>query len=294
MALPGVRVVWRVAIAAVFAGVGCGCEREQPSSRPAPPADVPRVGAGPVSRDPVVPPSQSSTPALLPPLGSETDLVELRVSEAGSGIVSVPRNSLRPRPLVVVIHGEPSSSEQQCASWRRIVGPNLFVLCLRAATLAELSKAHLYYFEVDRREDGVRRALVALKAKYGAYLAPGPVVLVGTKEGAPVAAAIARQEPSFFSRLVLVHGGYERWSPTYGATYAARGGRRLLLVWDPSRPPSEVERAVQLARHSRIEARSMALDLSGGTFEGRSVEQLAPEFRWLVGGDSRFLEQESG
>ena len=53
-------------------------------------------------------------------------------------------------------------------------------------------------------ERELRAALRSLKQRFERYVAKGPVLLAGFGAGADHAAFLARQEPTFFSRVALL------------------------------------------------------------------------------------------
>jgi pimeloyl-ACP methyl ester carboxylesterase len=133
----------------------------------------------------------------------------------------------------------------------------------------------------------LRAALAALKARYPTHVAPSPILLIGYGEGAALAADLARQEPSFFSRVALVNGNPAAFSPTAAKIFAEHGGKRVLFFCSNDRcQDSGVERALLLTRAGAL-AKSVRASV-GPYLDGRFTEALTPDVRWLLEDDARF------
>jgi predicted esterase len=75
-----------------------------------------------------------SPPApVLPPLAAASPSTSLPLTGFGASVVSVPAGVTRPVPVVVAVLGIGDSPEEQCSTWRDIVGARAFVLCPRGS-----------------------------------------------------------------------------------------------------------------------------------------------------------------
>jgi pimeloyl-ACP methyl ester carboxylesterase len=133
----------------------------------------------------------------------------------------------------------------------------------------------------------LRAGLAALKARYGAHVAPSPVLLIGYAEGAAVAADLARQEPAFFARVALVNGNPARLTPSAAKIFAERGGKRMLFFCtDDECDANGVQRALLLSRVG-VAAQSVKADV-GPYLDQRFSDALRKQVPWLVEGDPRW------
>jgi len=226
-------------------------------------------------------PAGSSKPRLAP-LAASGWLVDLELPGFGKAALAVPLGATGPRPIVIALHGSADRPEWVCGAFRSIAGPAPFVLCPRGVERSDFSAPDLRYSfgppETTARE--LRAALTELKRKFGAYVAPGPVVFAGFEIGADQAAWIARQEPAFFARVVLVAPDKDTWPSSLAATFGREGGQRALFVCgSPCR--AEFELKAELTRHGGAEARTLFLGDRVATLDSATVKLLAGAWAWL-------------
>ncbi|HEV8245263.1 MAG TPA: hypothetical protein VGP93_05825, partial [Polyangiaceae bacterium] len=130
-----------------------------------------------------------------------------------------------------------------------------------------------------------------VKQRFGEYVAKGPVVLAGFGEGADEAALLARQEPAFFSRLVLVEGGQTLWSATAAGIFKAGGGERVLFVCSSSACREGGEQKAKITRTLDIPTELLFAGDLAGVFDGRVAKALSAKYSWLMSKDTRPLPQ---
>jgi hypothetical protein len=207
-----------------------------------------------------VPTSSAAPAARLAPLGAKSWLVELEVPGFASAELAVPVGATGPRPIVIALHGVADRPEWACGAYRGIVGGKPFVLCPRGVKRKDLSAAEDRYTfgSADDTSRELRAALTALKSEYGAYVAAGPVILAGFELGADHAAQIAFQEPSFFSRLVLVAASKEAWPSSAASLFGRQGGELVLFASGAARQ-SDASWQAALTRRGGAEARAIPL-----------------------------------
>lgn len=188
---------------------------------------------------------------------------ELVLADGARATLSVPRSTRRPRPIVVWLE-EARDSDPSCGTFESAWRENAFVLCVPIAP------------HVEPTAERLRSALQVTKAKFGDHVAKGSVVLGGAREAAELATVIARQEPAFFKRLILVEG-QTLWSSSLFAVFKRGGGERVLFVCE-SAACREAER--QLSTVSRSVGVDVAVEGGAGWLLRRRA--------WLEAGDLRF------
>lgn len=240
------------------------------------------------------PPAASATPAkpALPPLSAEGWLVALPVPGFGSASVAVPLGAIEPRPLVIALHGGADRPEWQCGTWVGIARSRPFVLCPRGVPTADPPGAARYGWDsTDKTLAELRAALKALKARFGAHVAPGPVVLAGFSTGTRAAVELARQEASFFSRLVLVAPEDDLVTPGLAGVFRRGGGRSVLLVCSDASCKSAAQRYALFLRGAGAATKLLELPQYGRVLDARVASAIAAEYAWLVEGDARFVPE---
>ncbi len=103
------------------------------------------------------------------------------------------------------------------------------MLCpaLRAAPIGDASISAQSCSSVECLADEIREALLALRKRFGRYVARKEVVLAGFDDGASRAVPIALQNPAVFPVLWLVSGGLSQWATALSTNYVERGGKLL-------------------------------------------------------------------
>lgn len=220
----------------------------------------------------------------LAPLVAPSWREQLAVEGFGPATVALPLGATTPRPLVIVLHGGRDKAEWQCGSFRGVLGARSFVLCPQGQAAGE---GRYGWGSFDESAAELRAGLAALKARYGLHLAKGSVALVGYAEGAGIAAELARQEPSFFSRVALVNGDPAAFSPTATKIFAERGGKRVLFFCTSTDCDNRgTERALLLTRLN-LQAKSVRREV-GPYLDQRFTDALKGDIPWLFEGDTRF------
>lgn len=215
---------WRRALRHCATLVGCvvACRGPQPSpsgaastaparslsaAQPSLATPAPSTSVG--ENDPV-PAAASKLPRLI----EARNFVTLPVSGFRDAVVSVPSDGSEPRALVLALHGNFDRPEWQCEVWRRITRGEQWVLCPRGIPRRDVPK------ELDRWEWGslastkaeLVAAIAALRERYAAHVAPGPVVFTGFSLGAILGARLLSDPELDIGAAVLVEGGYQGWS----------------------------------------------------------------------------------
>lgn len=222
----------------------------------------------------------------LAPLTSPSWSMQLEVKGFGPASLALPLGATGPRPIVVVLHGARDRAEWQCGSFRGVLGGRVFILCPQGQV--DSAQGGLYGFgSYDDAAAELRAGLAALKARFGAHVAPSPVLLIGYGEGAALAADLARQEPAFFARVALVAGDPAALSPSAIKIFAERGGKRMLFFCGEAEcEASGVERALLLTR-AGLAAKAVKAEV-GPYLDQRFTDALKREVPWLVEDDTRW------
>lgn len=222
---------------------------------------------------------------VLAPLLAPSWSTQLNVKGFGPATLALPLGATTARPIVVVLHGAVDRAEWQCGSFRGVLGAHAFILCPQGVQAATPGAYGLGSFDDSVAE--LRAGLSALKARFGAHVAPSPVVLIGYGEGAAVAADLARQEPAFFARVALVNGNPVAFTSSATKIFAERGGKRVLFFCtDDACDANGTERALLLTRGG-VSAKSVKRGV-GPYLDRPFTDALKAELPWLVEGDARW------
>jgi len=220
----------------------------------------------------------------LPPLVASSWLLPLSVPGFADARVAVPLGAQRPRPLLLAIHGALDRPEWQCGSYRGATHGRSFILCPAGVPSAPDG------FTLGEPRDTaleLRAAITALKARFTRHLARGPVVLAALGPGVNHALALALEEPTFFSHLVLVNGSVARLTPAFATRFGQAGGKRVICVCSAGGCDADTDLRVQSLRPAGVEARLIAAERGQG-LDAAVVETLERQWAWLVSSDSRW------
>jgi hypothetical protein len=220
------------------------------------------------------PPDAGPTPSAqrvpLEPLSADGEIVSLAVPGTDGARVSVPTGAAEPRGITIVLHADGERGEEHCKIWRRISAAHEFVLCPQFAP--QVSTAVV--------SEQLRGALRALKERFGSHVGSSPVVLAGFGSGAEHAVQIAREEPSFFARLMLVNGGYSAWSATSAAAFEQRGGQRLVFACSDAVCRDAIEAKLPVLRSVNLAVELLYEGELPGALDPRLVKRLSDAYVW--------------
>lgn len=227
--------------------------------------------------------------AKLPPLLAPSWRVELEVPGFEAASLALPLGATTPRPIAVVLHGAGDRAEWQCGSFRGVLGGGAFVLCPQGLPLPGAAGRYTLG-SPEQTAVELRAALGALKARFGAHVAPSPVVLIGYAEGAAQAADIARQEPAFFARVALLNGNPIAFTPTAIANYAKGGGKRVLFACTDVLCQERAQARATLLTRAGAPAKA-SLHEVGPWLDARFTQALSDDIGWLLEGDPRWAKR---
>ncbi len=219
----------------------------------------------------------------LSPLVASSWLLQLDVPGFATSALSVPLGAKSARPIVIALHGSADRPEWACAALRSIAGPAPFVLCPRGVARVDFpaSDARYTFGSVDDTARELRAALAQLKQRFGVYVAAGPVVFSGFELGADHVASIASQEPSFFSRLLLIEPSVASWPSSRAALFGRAGGQRVLFAFGPAHRDELSLRSV-LTTRGGAESRAVFLGDGPVNLEPPSRKLLQQNWTWLA------------
>lgn len=218
---------------------------------------------------------RKSRAGALPPLTAPSWLVPIQAKELGEAKLAVPLGAQKPRALLIALHGEVDRPEWQCGSYRGITHGRSFILCPAGSAGPDESAREL------------RAAISATKQRFGAHVARGPVVLAALGPGVDRALALALEEPSFFSHLVLVNGSLARLTPAFATRFGQAGGKRVLVVCSPSGCDPDSDVRAQSLRPQGVEAR-LVVPPRGQGLDADVASAIEKQWSWLVASDARW------
>ncbi|HEU4539115.1 MAG TPA: hypothetical protein VFS00_33570, partial [Polyangiaceae bacterium] len=230
--------------------------------------------------------------ARLPPLTAESWLIALPLEGFGDVFVTPPLGATDARPVIVALHGIQDRAEWACGEWRGAAGPRPFVLCPRGVPSAGVPRsagvfAHAGPAQTRREIDA---GLRALRARFGAHVAEGPLLLVGFSLGANVGARIAIDDPATFPRLVLVEGGDGPWTPPSARAFARGGGQRVLFGCSQGGCRQTVKAPMSALRAAGVGTELAYAGNIGHLVDERIINAVRAQWPFLVAGDERYAD----
>ena len=213
----------------------------------------------------------------------------LEVPEFSPALLRLPDGSGK-APLLIVTHGAGGTAEAHCELWARIAPSHALLLCLRGRARAPDPAAGEYYPDHLQLERETFAALRAVRARYGARLADGPVSYAGFSQGATMGALMLVDHAREVPRLVLVEGGYGDWSRARAQAFKERGGERVLFVCGRRACDSAARKAVHWLELAKVSAKVEYVVGAGHSHDARVEARLVSSWPWLMEGDSRWIE----
>jgi hypothetical protein len=275
-----------VALVALLAA-SISCHRHVASAAPTPaPASTTTTTDAPVA----APPAASA----LPPLTSAPWLERLDLPGGDVALVSVPLGATGPRPVMVASHGAGDRPEWACGGWRGVTSAYPFIVCPQGAPASD---GRFYWQSTAHLTRVVDKALVALRARFGSYVADGPMLYAGFSAGVIYGASLARDRAAEFPTLMLSEGGYDQLAdPSFAALFKKKGGRRVLLGCSTWGCPAKMKEALRLFQRAGVDARLNDAGPLGHNLDGRVVQSLEKDWAWLVDGSpawARYASREA-
>lgn len=238
-------------------------------------------GQGPVDAGPA---ASSAVPRKLPPLTGHAWMEPVKMPQGRSAVVTVPLGATEPRPIVIGIHGAEDRAEWACGGYRIAAHQYPFVICPQGLPAGndKFSPGGPVRIGQD-----IQAAISAVRAEFGPYVAPGPIVYAGFSlgaiQGVPLVAATGTRYP----RVLLIEGGHEQWTPALASTFRVTGGEMVMMVC-ASKDCSGYDGAVDMLKRAGIAAKVVAAGTGRHNLDGEMMSVLADNFSWLVQFDKRW------
>lgn len=262
----------------------------------------------------------NGAPALRPLAGEATSA--LAAPGFGDAVVVAPVGATHPMPVVVAVLGIGDTPEGQCGTWRTIVEGRAFVLCPRgrpnvvqqegaqrdegdpqstrsardevaAKTAAAGSTTKVNGFfppDVATLEAEIDADVRALRERFGAHVAEGPMLYVGFSRGAFLGATIIAKQPDRFPRAILIEGGQTPWNDETANAFVAGGGKRVLFACGQLSCVEESEGSAKLLAKLGVLTRVVHGEGEGHGYTNQVKDDVRRDFDWLVEGDARFRQ----
>jgi predicted esterase len=215
--------VWLCALCLL--GVSCRRATPSPSIEAAPsalPTPAPLAPSASVRAA-----SDAHVGRTLPPLVANW-VEPLPLADGNLAYVMPPIGARGPRPLIVGVHGAGDRPDWACGGWRLGESEYAFIVCPQGLKMDPLRFAWDSPRTITRR---VESALRAVRERFGAYIADGPVLYVGFSQGATLAGPVLLAEPNRFPAVALAEGGYGLLrDPAFLRRLRENGTSRVMIV----------------------------------------------------------------
>ena len=275
-----------------------GCANQvapRPAAAPTPFAEASAVA-------PVPPRTPSPPPRLPEPARAEADqnaeasalgaTLPLEVPDFSPSLVRLPDLPGK-APVLVVTHGAGGTPDAHCELWARISRGRALLLCIRGRARSQAPADGDYYPDHLTLERETFAALNALRSRFRARIAEGPVYYVGFSQGATMGALMLLEHASEVPRLALVEGGFAEWNAPRAKEFRARGGQRVLFVCGTKQCAKAARSAAAWFNHAGVAAHLEYVRGAGHSHGGAVETQIAALYPWFVEGDPRFPASDS-
>jgi hypothetical protein len=192
--------------------------------------------------------------------------VRLPLEGFGAAAVSVPLGATGPRPVVVGVHGRNDRPEWACGEWRGVTEAKPFILCPHGTPVDAAPGRGLAFAGVELTRREIDAGLAELKARFGPYVADGPMIYAGFSLGA-----------------ILGEGGQEEWTPGRGASFAKGGGRRVLFVCSTGGCETATARPFGALARAGVEVKLVSAGHIGHLVDDRVVTAVRTAWPWVTG-----------
>ncbi len=211
----------------------------------------------------------------------------LEVADFSPSLVHLPEGGGK-APVLVVTHGAGGTAEAHCELWARIVKDKALLLCIRGRARSPDPADGEYYPDHPTLERETFAALSALRARYAARIADGPVLYAGFSQGATMGALMLVDHAQEVTRLVLVEGGFADWSVARARSFRERGGERVLFVCGRKECAGAAKNSAYWFKLAGVPARVEYVQGAGHSHDGRVEARIVESLPWLLEGDTRW------
>ncbi|HOU89865.1 MAG TPA: hypothetical protein PLU22_02405 [Polyangiaceae bacterium] len=196
-------------------------------------------------------------------------------------LVSVPLGAREARPVVIGVHGAGDRPEWACGGYRGALDAYPFIVCPAGRPCGGGKLCTSPPAELDRDLD---EAVAALRARFGAHVAPGPMVLVGFSLGAIHGAERLRTRGRDYPRALLIEGATQQLTPAVARAFADAGGERILLLCAASSCAGSFDRARSALERVGVATRVVGAGTRRHKLDGEMSAVVGREWPWLVEG----------
>lgn len=214
------------------------------------------------------------------------------VVDEGEAFVAVPVGAREPRPVIVGVHGAGDRADWACSEWWATTAGYAFVVCPKGVPspwkgFSSWGSAE----QIARRADGAVRAL---RARYGAHVASGPLVYGGWSQGGTLAAQVIASHPGVYTRALLLEVGHTPLDPRATVASLQRGGVERAILECTSMPCRAFGRDLdRAAKRAALPLQIVDVGLRGHVFDEPVFRALGPAFVALVEDDPRWAGLEA-
>lgn len=244
------------------------CERSHEPPEPRPPISAGSAPSTTVSS--AATPSPTSSPSAhgeeLAPLTDAAWLERFEPEPGTVAYVAVPLGAREPRPVMIAVHGAGDRPEWACGGWRLASQAFAFVVCPQGSPSGGDRFSWPSPAAISRVID---LTLPALRARFGPYVAQGPMIYAGFSLGAGLAEPILLARASEFPLAIFAEGGYRTLeNAAFARRYAERGGRRVMIVCGSPSCDAHGRRA-----RAHLERAGLEVLTSGDTSSGHNLNE---------------------
>jgi hypothetical protein len=179
--------------------------------------------------------------------------------------------------------------EWACGEWLGVTKGHPFILCPHGFPIDAGPKEGLGFRTADELKREIDAGIVALRARFGRYVADGPMIYAGFSRGAFLGVPIVADDPARFPIVVLGEGGQSPWTDERASRFARGGGKRVLFVCSTAHCEVLAPPAVDILKRAGVEAKMISAGHLGHIVDDRVVRLIRGEWPWVVGdrmGDS--------
>jgi hypothetical protein len=275
--------------------VGCGHPEAgriapEPTSSPARrPVSAATAGALPEPPSSPSSPQHSSGLRTVSPALEAAPFDRIEVARGEYAWVAAPTGARERRPVVVGVHGAGDRADWSCAAWREVTAEHAFVVCPESGVAHPKWPNTFVWGSATAIGAQAERAVNAVRARYGDWMAEGPLTYGGWSQGGTLASQVLAERHGEYDRVVLVEVGH---TPLDGdavaASFAAAGVRRAVVACESANCRSFAQKFDRATRRRHLSARLSDAGLRHHWFDEPVYRAMAPSMVWLVDDDRRF------
>ncbi len=254
--------------------------REAPPAAPAPPTPASAASAA-ASASAAAPDAGGGLAPLEAP-----ELFAIDLDDGSNAFVVAPVGAREPRPVILGVHGAGDRHDWSCVEWQASARNYPFVVCPRGVPT---SKDFYAWGSPELIAKRGEKALAAVRARFGAHVAEGPVMYGGWSQGSTLAANVVASRPGMFSAAVLLELGHtplDAGGVAYGLKQGGVGRAVISCSSPPCRSKSrELERSLPRVG---IAVGTNDVGDRGHWFDDPVFRTLGPKIGWVTEGDPRW------